>query len=215
VRLAAEGLSVAALAVSLLALLGTKLVGLEMVAVFQVAFLSLLSLDDMTPLMDALGGLQYSVGYNRLSSYNPNQRLDPEFIAVEFNESFLQNYNLTFLMVVLPLVAALIFKVLSRVFSSNKERAERMERYFQLSIGEFAFYGFMFSGYLVFLSFTISAIGLGTINDVSGLAMGSGFLMAAVIYQFFLYKLPNFFGEFKVKFYTYSPNSHFYNFLIC
>ena len=45
----------------------------------------MLSLDDMTPIMESLGGLQYSVGYNKLEKYNKQQNLDKEFIAVEFS----------------------------------------------------------------------------------------------------------------------------------
>ena len=62
--------------VALLALLGGKLVGLEMLAVFQAAFLAMLSLDNMTPIMQSLGGLQYSVGYNKLGAYSKSQNLD-------------------------------------------------------------------------------------------------------------------------------------------
>ena len=49
--LVANIMSASAFAFALLALLGAKLVGLEMLAVFQAAFLAILSLDDMTPLM--------------------------------------------------------------------------------------------------------------------------------------------------------------------
>ena len=64
--LVAQIMSAAAFLLALIALLGAKLVGLEMLAVFQAAFLAMLSLDDMTPIMESLGGLQYSVGYNQL-----------------------------------------------------------------------------------------------------------------------------------------------------
>ena len=97
-----------------------------MLAVFQAAFLAMLSLDDMTPLMQSLGGLQYSVGYNKLESYNNLQNLDKEFIAVEFNEQFLKNYNLNFVLIAVPLVMALIFKIASKVCNSDKKKAEKM-----------------------------------------------------------------------------------------
>ena len=106
-----------------------------MLAVFQAAFLAMLSLDDMTPLMQSLGGLQYSVGYNKLESYNNLQNLDKEFIAVEFNEQFLKNYNLNFILIAVPLVMALIFKIASKVCNSDKKKTEKMENYFRLSIG--------------------------------------------------------------------------------
>ena len=64
--LVAQIMSAAAFLLALIALLGAKLVGLETLAVFQAAFLAMLSLDDMTPIMESLGGLQYSVGYNQL-----------------------------------------------------------------------------------------------------------------------------------------------------
>ena len=136
-NLIANIISAAAFFLSLLALLGAKLVGLEMLAVFQVAFLAMLSLDDMTPLMDSLGGLSYSVGYNKISSYNNIQNLKSEFIALEFNEQFIKNYNLTFLLIGVPLILALVFKIISKVHGSkgNRTKAEKFNRYFQLSIG--------------------------------------------------------------------------------
>ena len=85
VRTVASIFSAAALLVALLAMFTGKLIGLEMIAVFQLAFLSILSMDDMSPVMDALGGLEYSVGYNKLGSYNSLQSLDPEFLAIGFN----------------------------------------------------------------------------------------------------------------------------------
>ena len=69
-------LSAAAFVLALVALLGAKLVGLEMLAVFQAAFLAMLSLDDMTPIMESLDGLQYSIGYNKMQSYSSAQNLD-------------------------------------------------------------------------------------------------------------------------------------------
>jgi len=117
--MASQILSAIALMISLIGLIGAKLIGLEMVAVFQIAFLSMLSLDDMNPIMDGLSGLQYSVGYNKLGSYNKHQNLGSEFIAIEFNPTFINNYNLTFIIIAVPLLCALVFKILEKIFNSK------------------------------------------------------------------------------------------------
>ena len=169
-----------------------------MIKVFQLAFLLMLSLDNMTPVMDSLKGLEYSLGYNHLGDYNSLQRLDREFIAIKFNESFIKNYNFTFLTIALPLILALVFKILSKALNSNAERAERMQKYYQLTVGYYSFYGFMFSSYLIFVSLIIAVLLLKNGNtDYMSIGIGGVFLVAAVIYEIFLYKLPEFFWEFK------------------
>jgi hypothetical protein len=156
----AQILSGAALLIALVGLLGAKLIGLEMLSVFQISFLAMLSLDEMNPVMDALSGLQYSLGYNKLESYNKHQNLGSEFISIEFNESFIKNYNITSIIILAPILCAIVFKILEKVFNSkgDKTKSEKMAKYFRLSIGEFLLYGFLFSGYLIFLSMTLSVL---------------------------------------------------------
>lgn len=74
----------------------------------------------------------------------------------------------------------------------------------------------MFSSYLVFVSLAIEVIGLMKQggSGVIGLIIGSVFFLGAIIYQVFLYKKPEFFGEFKDKFDKQTPNYYFYNMLI-
>ena len=109
---------------------------------------------------------------------------------------------------------ALIFKIASKVCNSDQERSERLNRYFQLSIGEFSFYGFMAGGYLIFLSTTLAVMTLGSNSDYPGVGVGGAFLIASALYQVALCAKPEFFGEFKDKFNNKKPNFHFYNFMI-
>ena len=78
---------------------------------------------------------------------------------------------------------AIFFKIASKVCNSDEKRSERFNRYFQLSIGEFAFYGFMVGGYLIFLSTALAVITLGNNSDYPGLGVGGAFLVASVVFQ--------------------------------
>jgi len=51
-------------------LFGGRLIGLECSGVIQLAFLCLLTLEDLSPTLDSLGMLHYSFGYNSLQSYD-------------------------------------------------------------------------------------------------------------------------------------------------
>jgi len=46
-----------------------------MMAVFQMAFLSLLAVDNMSPILGSLNALRFSCGYNKLESYNKHQEI--------------------------------------------------------------------------------------------------------------------------------------------
>ena len=109
---------------------------------------------------------------------------------------------------------ALFFKIASKVCNSDRKKAERMENYFRLAIGEYSFYGFMASGYLIFLSTTLALLTFSSNSDFIGVGVGAAFFIAAITYQVALCAKPDFFGEFKEKFNKKRPNYHFYNFMI-
>jgi hypothetical protein len=82
VKLVAWILSLLAFCVFVAGYLGGKLIGLEMMAVFQLAFISLISLNSMNPVLGALSKLSFSFGYNKIVPFNYNDKIDISFKGI-------------------------------------------------------------------------------------------------------------------------------------
>ncbi len=65
-----------------------------------------------------------------------------------------KNYNLMMILVLLPFFIAFLVKFLA--YKTLKTRKNLMKIIFKYSIGEFAFYGYMFSCYSVFTTLIMS-----------------------------------------------------------
>ena len=96
----------------LVGLIGGRIVGLEGAAVIQLAFLSLTTLKDMTPCFRALLGLSYSCGYNSLKDFDATSKVASPIKGIRFEDTFSDNYNIMSLMVFLPLLIALITRLM-------------------------------------------------------------------------------------------------------
>ncbi|MCB0369344.1 MAG: hypothetical protein KDD45_07790 [Bdellovibrionales bacterium] len=70
----------------MIGLFGRRLICLECLAAIQVSFLSLLTLEDLSPSFSSLEFLRYSMGYNSLKSYDLEQDVDRPFKSAEFNQ---------------------------------------------------------------------------------------------------------------------------------
>jgi len=103
-----------ALLLFLLGYFSGKLVGLELITIFQLTFLSLLTIDNLSPTLNSLSFLSYSCGYNIHSLVKAPFHMDSRFIPVKLNQSFLNNYNLTAILIILPLLISLILTLINR-----------------------------------------------------------------------------------------------------
>ena len=65
----------------------------------------------------------------------------------------LENYNLTFILIALPLLISLIAFILEKTVLKSK--AETLQKIRMKAIGEYTFTGLLFSGYLLFTSFAL------------------------------------------------------------
>jgi len=71
----------------------------------------------------------------------------------------------------------------------------------------------MFSGYLIFLSMTLSILDYSANKDIAGITAGGFFVIVTFFYEVVICKKPDFFGEFKQKIAKESPSCHFYNYI--
>lgn len=89
-----------------------KIIGLELVTIFQVTFLSLTGLSNISPSFSSLSGLSFSCGFNiNLSKSTFSSR---QFVPLNLSLSFLNNFNITAIVIIVPLIISLV------VFLVNK-----------------------------------------------------------------------------------------------
>lgn len=125
---------------------------------------------------------------------------------------FLLNYNLTMLLIFVPILIGLILFVLSRSWKPT------LAKYWPLCIGQYAFNGVMFSAYIVWVS-----IGLQFMFGIKDLSSGVGvvslifsifFILVYIAYSVLFILKPDFFGQFVDFFSDESFNKKTYLILI-
>lgn len=111
--------------------------------------------------------------------------------------SLLNNYNITVLVVIVPLLLSLALHLINKCKYQNKN--ESLSNRSLLSRGEMTFYGLMFSAYNVNVSLVIVIKHFGETHtiDVIGFVFGLCVLLTTLIYGIILLKVPEAFGEFN------------------
>lgn len=110
--------SVFAILLLLIGLFGGRLIGLECAAVIQLTFVSLISVENISPAFAELSGLAYSLGYNRIRGYETRQDIDRPFRGLQISQQYIYNYNIVGVILLIPLLAAVIFKILAKASSA-------------------------------------------------------------------------------------------------
>ena len=105
-------LSGLALLIFILGFLKGKIIALELIAVFQLSYLSLLSLTRLSPMLYSLIGLSLSCGYtvNLFSSKTVNSHHNMLGLRLQFFD----NYNTSIAFVLLPLLISLVLSLIAK-----------------------------------------------------------------------------------------------------
>lgn len=122
------------------------------------------------------------------------------------------NYSFSLLFIILPMIIALIIKLIS--ISKYKKKIKKLKP--MRLFCENVFYGLMFCSYIIFSSFIVNLkLMITDINDnIIGIGIGAFFLIVCIVFIYLLYKLPQkYFGEFKSTFLKLEISSYFYCFL--
>ena len=211
VKTAATAASLLGLAMFLFGAFAGKLIGIELIAVFQVSFLSLTTLEDLSPSFESLSALGYSCGF-AVKGVQPSQAtVGRRFNPLSLKAPFLENYNVTAAVIAIPLILSLIFWLVNRLKFAGKN--ERLQRYSASCKGEICFYGMMFSAYTVLVALALDA--LSSQPEFAGIGIGAVLVIALLLFAVLLHKYPAMFGEFREKFNSERViQSHFYCFLI-
>lgn len=94
----------------IIGLFSRKIITLEFVTIFQVAYLSLVALDRLSPTMHALRGLFLSYGF-AIDIFHSGPVIN-KFSAIKLQASFIDNYNISLALALLPIVASLVLRVI-------------------------------------------------------------------------------------------------------
>jgi hypothetical protein len=213
VKYLALGLGACALLLILAAAFGGRLVSLECAGVIQLACISILSLENLSPEFSALEALWLSLGYNSLQSYNLQQPVGRPFKSALLSESFLLNYNIVGALCLLPLISWSVCKLVARRVA--KEDAERWEQRARHCLGEYVLYLFLAFSYLAYLSLFIELryMSAGT-PDYMGLAVGVLVTIAGVVYAVVYCRADSYLLEFRSKFTPDAFGRKFYLFFM-
>lgn len=198
----------------LIGMISGKMIGVEMMAVLQASFVSLVSLQELNPCFKALSSLQLVNGYNSVSAQDimEDSLVPDQPRGIFLYARFLENYNITSVLIFIPLLVGLVVMILSK--TALKSKAETLEKVWKRAVGEYAFTGVLFSGYIVFTSFTLE-LKYGVNNKIGLWGLGSIVLSLLFVGLFIFYLVfyllkPEFFGEYTNSFKTDCFSSKFY-----
>ena len=187
----------------LIGLFAGKLVGVEMMAVIQFSFLSLISLKTVNPCVNALSSLRWINGFNSLELSNilDDTITPPQPKGLYLYSQFAENYNITSLLILLPLLSGIVILILSKTLCKEKPILEKV---WKRLVGEYTFCGLMLSAYIISCSTALEFLfGIQDTNSqltAASIAECCIFLIFFVVYFILLLKVPEIFGEFTEKF---------------
>lgn len=119
-------------------------------AVIQIAFFSLITLSELNPCFAALSSLHFVNGYNSLNKNHLNDTLTPiPPKGIFLFSRFLDNFNFTAAIIVIPLFVALIAFILSKTVCKD---SERMSKVAKRAVGEYTLMSILVTAYITAVS---------------------------------------------------------------
>jgi hypothetical protein len=170
--------------------------------VIQIVYLSLFALDDLNPCFTALKNMWFVNGFSYYS-LTKDHLIDPhtpnKIKSLRFYSRFMENYNLTFLLILIPYFASFVCYIISKIcFKNNLRLKNRINKTSKRLACYYAFNGVMFSAYIVVVSLVLEAMyGVKLINGIIGniSLVQMIFLLAIYLVNFVLIiYVPRYFG---------------------
>jgi len=189
------------------------LVAIECLAVIQLSGMLLFSLKNMPPAMAALEPLSLSLGLIPLvKGYKYEvSSLSPHFKYLFLTNGLLDGQNICLVLVFVPMLTALVVKLLSDY--KYKDKKPILRYVWKNSLGTFTFYGILMLAYGQFSYLAVNAKQFFSETDnFITLSITALFTLLVVVYIFGFCKYPRWFGSFKNKFVSFSICEYFYVF---
>jgi hypothetical protein len=95
-----------------------------MMAVIQISYLSLITLSSLNPCFNALSNIWFVNGFNYFSLFKGHLRDSDtplEVKGINLYSRFLENYNLTILLILTPFLVGLICLIISMAIQKSKK----------------------------------------------------------------------------------------------
>ena len=168
-----------------------KLISIELISVYQLTFFSLISTEKMSPGVAALRQLSYSTGYNFNLISGSSSITDRHFYFLNYNLNFVNCYNLSSIVIFLPLLIALV------IFIVNKVKYNKLAIWVDLLRGEVTYYGVMFSCYPIFIALLAIARHMSSgiqWSEIGLLISGCVLAITVILYAVLIYKYTDIFG---------------------
>ena len=111
-------LSILSLIFFVIGFYSNKIIILECLFVFQIAFYSLICINELSPIQYSLTSLMYSTGVNHsfFSSFSSHKRVR----TVKISSNFLNNYNFTSIFILLPFIISIVISSVNMMRKSQK-----------------------------------------------------------------------------------------------
>lgn len=177
-----------------------------MMAVIQISHLSLITLPVLNPCFKALSNIWFINGLNYFlfsspKSHMKNPNIPNQIKGLALNSLFVQNYNLSLLLIFSPYIFSIVLYVVSKTCcQNNQKKKDYLQILAKISSCEYAFCWIMFSGYIIAVAWALECIfGINNTTNLMGvmsIIQSVLLLIIVIIYFIFLIKVPQFFGEF-------------------
>jgi hypothetical protein len=160
VNILAQVIAACSLFLFFVGIFARKVVGVELMAVVQISFLSLSALPSLNPNFESLTNIWFVNGFNYFH-LSPKAHLKDTYSpspikGLSLFSRFAENYNFTFLLILLPYLAALVCLILERtLYKQDEKKQKKLSKWAKRLVCETAFNGVMFCGYIIAVSFAL------------------------------------------------------------
>jgi hypothetical protein len=180
-----------------------KFISVEMMGVIQVAFLGLMIMVHIQPILATLTHMSYVNGINSLfdnlkmasASVLPNR-----LTALQYQAQLTYSFNYTFVLLVLPMIIGLVLFIVSKIWKSKQQLLQRLSL---LAVCEYGMTAVMFLLNHIIVSIIIFAIYFkdttAKLFPISVVEASVSIVVVIAVAVLFKYK-PLYFGDYKTAF---------------
>jgi hypothetical protein len=176
----AQTLMYASLAGFVAGLVLGKFIGVEMIGVVQVAYIGLMIINYLQPMMSTLAKIGFVNGINTLfqnSTDVTSGQLPHRVTSLQYEAEMAYNMNYTTILLLLPPLVSLILFILSKII---KSKAGQLSRYSMLALCEYGLTAVMFVMYQMMVSLLVYALNAHGTSSLLPFSVGEAFFTVGI-----------------------------------
>lgn len=167
-KIVGEVVAYGSLGLFVAALFLAKFIGIEMIGVMQVAFLGLMIVTNLPPLIAPLNILVRSTGYNEAFSNSTQLQsgsVPYRISSVSLRAPMIYSLNYTLILLILPFVVALCLFIASKIKKGNQAQQEKLVRWSMIALNEWGFTAVLFVLYHTTASLVLFVLSAGQLDQ--------------------------------------------------